>query len=170
MRAADRESGIKAIRVGLNPEMMESLPINSGKEINIPFKLDSSKGFPKIEKTEQVEFATGTLIVEVDNFAGGTSTVKKPVTFFSPGKAAAPMAKIPGTIVVKFKIKSPFDVTVSGNGVSKDAPNSVGSVTIPGLPPGTYTVAWKPAQGTLGAGQESVVIGSGKTVTVGPGK
>ena len=170
VRTTDRESGIKAIRIGLNPEMMESLPITSGKEIDRPFEVDSSKGFPKIEQKEQDEFTTGTLIVEVDNFAGGTSTVKKPVTFFSPGKAAAPMAKIPGTIVVKFKNASPFNVTVSGNGVAKDAPNSVGIATIPDLPPGTYAVTWKPAQGTAGDGQESVFVGSGKTVTVGPGK
>lgn len=169
VKVVDRESGIRAVRVGLNAEMMVPLAISPGKEVNVQFALDSSRGFPKLEQKEQDEEATGTLIVEADNGADGTSSVKRTVTFIRPGKEA-PMAKLPGTIVVKFKIESPFNVTVSGNGIIKDAKNSAGSATIADLPPGTYTVTWKPVQGTAGAGQESVSVGSGKTVTVGPGK
>lgn len=57
-----------------------------------------------------------------------------------------------GTIVVKFKSKSPFDVSLSGKGVSMTAPASIGSATFADLEPGDYTVNWKPVQGTLGEG------------------
>ncbi len=169
VRVADRESGIKAVRIGLNAEMMVSLAITPGKEVNVQFALDSSRGFPKLEQKEQDEEATGTLIVEADNGADGTTTVKKAVTFILPGKKV-PMVKLPGAILVKFKIASPFNVTVSGNGVLQEPKNIVGSATIADLPPGTYTVTWKPVQGTAGAGQESVSVVSGKTVPAGPGK
>lgn len=170
VRVADQESGIKAVRVGLNAEIMVPLAIAPGKEVNVQFALDSAKGFPTFgEPKERDEEATGILIIAADNGAGGTRTIKKDVTFFQSGKAV-PMVKLPGTVVVKFKTESPFNVTVSGNGIAKDAKSSGGSATIADLPPGTYTVTWKPVQGTAGAGQESVTVGSGKTVTVGPGK
>ena len=169
IRVTDPESEVIAVRVGLNPEMMIPLTITPGKIVQKDFSLDASKGFPKLEQRESDNEETVTLYVEAENLAGGKASVKKSVTFVLPGKTA-PMVLAPGTIVVKFKLKSKFDVTVTGKGIAKDARETVGSATFDMLPPGQYTVKWKPSEGTLGAGDASVTLGSGKTVTVGPGK
>ena len=169
IQVTDPESDVIAVRVGLNPEMMEPLKITRSKQVKAEFKLDSAKGFPKLVQGENDEEETITLYVEAENLAGEKQLIKKPVTFFLPGKAA-PMPIARGTIVVKFKSKSPFDVSLSGKGVSMAAPASIGSATFADLEPGDYTVNWKPVQGTLGEGAAKVKLGSGKTETVGPGK
>lgn len=169
IRVTDAESGVRNVRVGLNPEMMVPLVMTPGSEVDLKFALDSAKGFPKLEQAEKDEEATVTLYVEAENKAGIKTSAKKSVTFILPGRAK-PMAKAPGTIIVKLKTESPFNVSVSGNGIAKDAKNTVGSATFAELPPGDYTVTWKPVQGTAGAGQKRITLGSGKTEIAGPGK
>ena len=169
IQVKDPESDVIAVHVGLNQEMMAPLTITPGRQVTAEFKLDSAQGFPKLIQTENDEEETITLYVDAENLAGGKKTVRKSVTFFLPGKAA-PMVLAPGTIVVKFTSKSPFDVSLSGKGVSKMAPGSVGSATFADLEPGDYTVKWQPVQGTLGKDAAKVKLESGKTETVGPGK
>lgn len=169
VRVTDAESGVIEVRVGLNPELMVPQAITPGNEVNVDFKLDSTKGFPKLTQSENDEEATVTLYAEAKNGAGTKTTTKKSVTFILPGKAK-PMAKAPGTILVKLKGGSPFNITVSGNGIEKNANNTIGSAAFPALPPGIYTVTWKPVQGTAGNGEVRVSLASGKTEIVGPGK
>ncbi len=172
-QVTDPESGVVAVRVGLNPEMMVPLTITPGEQVNVEFQLDSSQGFPKLQQQEKDINETVTLYVEADNRAGGRTQIRKPVTFFLPGKTA-PMVVDPGTIIVKLKTSSKYDVSLTGKDdtgkvVVKEAPDSAGAVTFDALPPGNYLVKWKPKVGSV-SGQEAVKLSSGQTVTIGPGK
>ena len=174
IRLADPESGVKEVRVGLNPEMMTTLPIRAGNDVTATFQLDASSGFPKLEQKETDTEQTVSLLIETVNGAGEKTAGKKSVTFYLPGKKGPPekmAAGAPGTIVVKFKSSSKYNVSLAGaNGVAKELPDSSNSAVFSDLPPGKYSVEWKPVVGTSGKGSEEVLLNSGKTVTIGPGK
>ena len=148
--------------------------MTQGDEVNVEFQLESLDGFPKLEQGETDTEETASLVIEAENFAGIKRSETKTVVFFLPGKKSLPakMDKTPGTIIVKFKSSSKFDVAVKGvdNGVAKKLPTSSGSAVFSDLPPGSYTIEWKPVQGSLGNGTDRVVLPSGKPIEVGPGK
>lgn len=174
LQVVDQESGVRAVQVGLSPDSMVPVILTPGTQVNATFQLKPSNGFPKLEQKETDTEQTVSLLIEAENFAGIKTTEKKSITFYQAGKPKAPekMGKAPGTIIVKFKSSSRFDASVKGNdnGVAKNLPNSSVSAIFSDLPPGSYTVEWKPVQGSLGKGTEAVILLSGKTVTVGPGK
>ena len=173
IQVIDQESEVIAVQVWLNPEMKVPLLITPGKQVKAEFTLDSSHGFPMLPPdTGKDEKKTAMLSIEAKNQAGGTTLILKSVTFFRPGKPA-PMVMVPGTIVVNLKAGDKYDVSVtgkddSGKAVMRQAPGSEG-VAMFELPPGNYTVKWKPKIGSV-SGKQEVRLKSNETVTTDPDK
>ena len=167
----DAESGVKAIRVGLVPDMLEPLTIIAGKnEVTARFELDTSKvEFLKALEQKEIDNPQAvTLFIEADNFAGTKQPpFKKTVTIYLPGKAG-PMKELPpGGIEVKFNSITAYVVSLNGPKGKLEPKSGVGSIVFVGLPVGEYDVEWK----TEGAGQYSgfkkkVKVSSDKTETV----
>lgn len=170
----DQESDVIAVRVWLNPEIIVPLSITPGEQVNSEFKLNSSQGFPKLPPPEPGtdEKETVMLYVEAENRAGGKTQILKPVTFVRHGQAVK-MEVVPGTIIVKLKPGTKYDVSIigkdeGGNAVVRKASDSEGSVPFE-LPPGSYVVEWKPKIGSV-SGRQKVQLRSNQTFTTDPDK
>ena len=166
----DPESGISAIRVGLKESLMESLDFIPGNsEVSARFKLDPSRGFPKLEQLEKDNEDYVDLIVEAKNGAGLKETTTQRVRFVLPGKPAKMAPAPPGSLEVTFSSSAEFDVSVTGpNGITQKKIKQVAdrSVTFAQLEPGTYQVRWKPVTGSAGSGSIARNVKSGDSVQV----
>ena len=163
----DEESGIKAIRVGLIPDMLEPLTITPGTRVEAEFELDAAKGFPPLLQKEIDNALEVPLYIEAENLAGKTTPIKKSVTIYLPGKAGKMEEPPPGGIEVRFKSKTEYIVVISGP--KSDTMTKASPIVFSGLPVGKYTVKWETVQGQ-NKGGASVEVKSGKTANTGDAK
>jgi len=163
----DEESGVKAIRVGLIPDMLEPLTIEPGTKVEKKFALDAAKGFPPLLQKETDNPLDVPLYIEVENRAGKTTTIRKSVTIYLPGKAGKMEESPPGNIEVKFTSKTEYIVVISGP--KSDTMTKASPIVFSGLPVGKYTVKWETVQGQ-NKGGETVEVKSGKTANSGDAK
>ena len=149
--AADPESGIVAIKVGLSADKMQVT-----KPVGV-FEFKRSQGFPEIKPP--LTEAQGTLYVEVVNAAGLSKKLSKDVMFFGP---AAPMEKPavkPGIVTFDWSSATPYTVTLKGPDYDE---TMVGKrpLKFPEVPPGKYTITWKTGV-AFGNGSKNVTVKSG---------
>ncbi len=163
----DEESGVKAIRVGLLPDMLEPLTITPGTKVQAEFELDAAKGFPPLLQKETDNALDVSLYIEAENLAGKTTPIKKSVTIYLPGKAGKMEDAPPGGIEVTFNSGTAYVVSVKGPKGKLEPKTGVGSVVFAGLPVGEYDVEWKTdGQGKNAGSQKKVKVSSDKTTTV----
>ena len=127
----------------------------------------TSEGFPKIQRTSQLEEAEGTLFVKVTNKAGLVTTEKKRITFVSKPLAMAEAESAPakpGAVSFTWKTKTPYTVSLVGKNGFKKVATGTGSVEFADVPPGSYNLEWNTGLAT-GNGSMPVTVLSGKTAS-----